>query len=64
MPLTVEPLKPCRCHKQRYVNLWVKSFPFSLDTLVEVPKIFGEGSIKTKCDDKSDYDHISIRNED
>ena len=31
MPLTVEPTKPRLCHDERFLNLWVKDSPFTLD---------------------------------
>ena len=33
MPLTVEPTKPRLCHDERFLNLWVKDSPFTLDSL-------------------------------
>lgn len=33
MPLTIEPNKPRLCHDKRYLNLWTKDLPFTLDTL-------------------------------
>ncbi|KAI8496663.1 hypothetical protein Bbelb_253180 [Branchiostoma belcheri] len=61
MPLTVEPTKPRLCCDQRFLNLFVKDCPFTLDKLVDVTRYVEPNSFQTKCDDKSGYDHVSIR---
>ena len=38
LPLTVEPSKPRLCHDARYLNLWMRDMPFSLDSLVDLPR--------------------------
>ena len=38
LPLTVEPTKPRLCHDARYLNLWMRDMPFSLDRLVDLPR--------------------------
>ncbi|CAC5388722.1 unnamed protein product [Mytilus coruscus] len=42
LPITIEPSKPRMCHDERFLNLWIKDYPFSLDTLREVPREFRE----------------------
>ena len=41
LPLTVEPIKPGLCHDVRYLNLWMRDNPFSLDTLNDLPSYVG-----------------------
>lgn len=60
LPLTVEPTKPRLCLDARFLNLWMKDMPFSLDRLADVPRYVYKGSYMTKCDDKSGYDHVSL----
>ena len=31
MPLTVEPSKPRLCHDERFLNLWIRDLPLTLD---------------------------------
>ena len=57
LPLTVEPTKPQLCIDPRFVNLWMKDSPFTLDRLSDVPRFVYKGSFMTKSDDKSGYDH-------
>ena len=59
-PLTVEPSKPRLCHDTRYLNLWMKDNPFSLDTLNDLPCYVTKDSFQTVLDDKSGYDHILL----
>ena len=61
LPLTVEPSKPHLCHDTRYLNLWMKDNPFSLDTLNDLPRYVTKASFQTVLDDKSGYDHIIQR---
>lgn len=58
MPLTVEPTKPRLCHDERFLNLWIKDLPFSLETLKDVPRLISAGDFLTSCDEKSGYDHV------
>ena len=58
--LTVEPLKPRLCHDARYLNLWMRDNPFSLDTLNDLPRYVTKDSFQTVLDDKSGYDHIFL----
>ena len=60
MPITVEPSKPRMCHDERFLNLWIKDCPFSLDYLSDLPRYIGSGHYQTVCDDKSGYDHICL----
>ena len=60
MPITIEPSKPRMCHDERFLNLWIKDCPFSLDYLSDLPGYVGPGHYQTVCDDKSGYDHICL----
>ena len=60
LPLTVEPSKPRLCVDARFLNLWMKDMPFSLDKLADVSRYIYIGSFMTKCDDKSGYDHVLL----
>lgn len=60
MPITVEPSKPRMCHDERFLNLWIKDCPSSLDYLSDLPRYSGSGHYQTVCDDKSGYDHICL----
>ena len=60
LPLNVEPPKPCLCHDPRYLNLWMRDNPFSLDTLNDLPRYVTKDSFQTVLDDKSGYGHIFL----
>ena len=45
MPITVEPTKPRMCHDERFLNLWIKDCPFSLDCLSDLPWYVGPGHL-------------------
>lgn len=60
MPITIEPTKPRMCHDERFLNLWIKDSPFSLDRLSDLPRYVGSGHYQSVCDDKSGYDHILL----
>ena len=60
MPITIEPSKPRMCHDERFLNLWIKDLPFSLDLITDVPRYVCKGSYQTTCDDKSGYDHVRL----
>lgn len=62
-PLTVEPSKPRLCLDARFINLWMKDCPFSLDRVTDVKNYVYRNSFMTKCDDKSGYDHVRISEE-
>ena len=38
MPITVEPTKLRMCHDKRFLNLWIKDCPFSLDYITDLPR--------------------------
>ncbi|KAK3716426.1 hypothetical protein QZH41_000492 [Actinostola sp. cb2023] len=60
LPLTVEPTKPRLCHDARFLNLWMKDTPFTLDRLTDLPRYVSKDSYQTVLDDKSGYDHILL----
>ena len=60
LPLTVEPSKPRLCIDGRFLNLWMRDMPFSLEKLVDVPRYINRGSFMTKCEDKSGYDRVLL----
>lgn len=60
LQIVVEPSKPRMCHDKRYLNLWIRDFPFTLDTLKEVPRLVSEDSFMASLDDKSGYDHTLL----
>ena len=53
MPITVEPTKPRMCHDERFLNLWVRDLPFSLDYLSDLPRYVGQDHFQAICDDKT-----------
>ncbi|XP_061163149.1 uncharacterized protein LOC133172302 [Saccostrea echinata] len=63
MPLTVEPNKPRLCHDERFLNLWTKDLPFTLDTLKDAHRLVGKHAYMVCCDEKSGYDHIKLTRE-
>ena len=60
IPLTIEPTKPRLCTDARFVNLWTKPLPFSLDTLADIPLMVKKGAKVSALDEKSGYDHIFL----
>ena len=60
MPITIEPTKPHMCHDERFLNLWIKDLPFSLDLITDLPRYVHNNSFQTTCDDKSGYDHVRL----
>ena len=60
LPLTIEPKKPRLCYDARFLNLWMRDVPFSLDTLSDLPRYVGRDSYQTVLDDKSGYDHVLL----
>ena len=60
MPLTVEATKPRLCHDERFLNLWVKDSPFTLDYISNLPRYVGKDSFQTTIDDKSGYDDVRL----
>ena len=60
LPLIVEPSKPRLCHDARYLNLWMRENPFSLDILNDLlPLYVRKDSFQTVLD-KSGYDQIFL----
>ena len=60
MPITVEPTKLRLCHDERFLNLWIKDSPFSLDYITNLPRYGGLNHFQTTLDDKSGYDHVPL----
>ena len=60
MPLTVEPQKPRLCYDARFLNLWMKDAPFTLDTLSDLPRYVTSDTYQSVLDDKSGYYHILL----
>ena len=60
LPMTIEPQKPRLCINARFLNLWMVDTPFSLETLVGVPRFVYPNSYMSKIDDKPGYDHILL----
>lgn len=44
MPLTIEPSKPRMCHDERFLNLWIRDLPLSLDVITDLPRYVHKGS--------------------
>ena len=60
LPITIEPKKPRMCHDERFLNLWIKDCPFTLDYITELPRYVNQDHYQTTFDDKSRYDHIQL----
>lgn len=60
LPITVEPTKPRMCHDERFLNLWIKDLPLSLDYISGLPRYVFKSHFQTTFDDKSGYDHIRL----
>ena len=60
LPLMVKPTKPRLRLDARFLNLWMKDMPKSLDKLTDVPRYVYKSSYMTKCNDKSGYDHVLL----
>ena len=60
MPITIEPSKPRMCHDERFLNVWIKDYPFSLEYLSDLPRYVGPGHYQTVCDDKNGCVHICL----
>ncbi|KAJ8311269.1 hypothetical protein KUTeg_011179 [Tegillarca granosa] len=62
MPITIESSKPRMCHDARFfLNLCVKDYPFTLDTLKEVPRLIERNTFMSSLDDKSGYAFCCIK---
>jgi hypothetical protein len=55
MPLTIEPSKPRLCHDERFLNLWIKDWPFHLGTLKDIHRLVQTNGLMVTFDDKSEY---------
>ena len=60
LPLTVEPTKPRLCQDARFLNLWMEDKPFTLDTLIDLPRYVAKDSYQTVLEDMSGYDDILL----
>ena len=48
------------CHDERFLNLWIKDCPFSLEYITNLPRYVGINHYQTTIDDKSGYDHVPL----
>ena len=60
MPITIEPMKPRMCHDERFLNLWIKDCPSTLDYITDLPRYVGLNHFQSTIDDKSGYNHIPL----
>ena len=60
LPITVEPTKPRMCHDERFLNLWIKDLPLSLDYIFDLPRYAFKSHFQTNFDDNSGYDHVKL----
>ena len=60
MPLTVEPTKPRLCHDERFLNLWIRDLPLTLDCICNLPRYVAHNHFQSTMDDKSGYDHVKL----
>ena len=60
LPLGVEPSKPRFIWDGRFLNLWMTSLPFCLDTLGKVPGMVPEGAKALSADLKNGYYHVQL----
>ena len=60
LPITVEPTKPRMSHDERFLNLWIKDLPLSLDYISGLPRYVFKSHFQTAFDDKSGYDHVKL----
>ena len=65
MPLVMVPGKKKNrlCHDERFLNLFMKKCPFSLETLSSIPEIIPHGAFIANCDEKSAYDGVRLTRE-
>ena len=54
------PTKPRMCHDERFLNLWIKDLPLSLDYISGLPRYVFKSHFQTAFDDKSGYDHVKM----
>ena len=48
------------CHDERFLNLWIKDCPFTLDYITDLPCYVDQDHYQTTFDDKSGYEHIQL----
>ena len=60
MPLFVEPTKPRLCHDERFLNLWIRDLPLTLDYICNLPRYVAHNHFQSTMDDKSGYDHVRL----
>ena len=60
MPLTVEPSKPRLCHNERFLNLWIRDLPLTLDYISNLPRCVEQNHYQSTMHDKSGYDHVKL----
>ena len=48
------------CHDERFLNLWIKDCPFTLNYITDLPRYVDQEHCQTTFDDKSGYDHIQL----
>ena len=60
MPLTVEPSKPRLCHDERFLNLWIRDLPLTLDYICNLPRYVAHNHFQSTMGDKSGYDHVKL----
>ena len=60
LPITIESSKPRMCHDERFLNLWIKDLPLSLDYISNLPRYVSKSHFQTTFDDKSGYDHVRL----
>ena len=52
LPITIEPKKPRMCHDERFLNLWIKDCPFTLDYITDLPRYIDQDHYQTTFDEK------------
>ena len=60
LPLPIEPSKPRLCHDERFLNLWIRDLPFTLDYISNLPRYVEQNHYQSTMDDKSGYDHVKL----
>ena len=60
LPLAVEPSKPRLCHDERFLNVWIRDLPLTLDYISNLPRYVEQNHYQSTIDDKSGYDHVKL----
>jgi hypothetical protein len=47
-------------YDERFLNLWIKDWPFHLGTLKDIHRLFQKNGLMVTFDDKSGYDHVKL----